>query len=288
MTACAKKTVKSGESELSVVTTVFPLYDFSLRLCGDKADVTMLLPTGADAHSYEPTVQDIIKINESDLFISIGGSSDVWAEATLKGSAESDINTLFVSEGLNLIKEDEHGHETETFDEHVWASPENAILIVSLICDELCRISPENEDYFRKNELELTKELNTLSKEYLKAVNNGRLKTVVFADRFPFRYLARDYSLEYYAAFPGCSSESEPSAVTVAKLIDKVKAEKIPVVFYTETSNQKMADAIAEETGAKKLLMHSCHSVTKKQLEENITYVKLMNENLAALKEALK
>lgn len=283
--ACSDTPKKTaGENKLTVVTTVFPLYDFARELCGEKGEAIMLLPAGAEAHSYEPTVQDIIKINESSIFINIGGSADPWASAIAGSNTKKDINTLSVSESLNLISE---GHESSTFDEHVWSSPKNALLIVSAICDELCRISPENEAYFRENEKKLTEKLNSLDASFSEAVASSKLKTIVFADRFPFRYLARDYSLDYFAAFPGCSSESEPSAQTVAKLIEKIKEDEIPAVFYTETSNQKMADTICEETKVKKLLMHSCHSVTKKQLAENITYEKLMLENLAALKEAL-
>ena len=287
--SCTVKPDESTGANLKIVTTVFPLYDFIAKLCGDKADVTMLLPVGAEAHSYEPTLKDVVKIKESDLFINIGGSADEWADDIIESTEGKELNVLSVSEHLELIQENhEHSHENSTFDEHVWTSPKNAIKIAEMIASELCRISPENEEYFKENEKKLLKELTILDDGFTKAIQNASRKTLIFADSFPFRYFTRDYSLDYLAAFPGCSAESEPSVLTVKNLVEKIKSEKIPVVFYTETSNQKMPDAICEETGAEKMLMHSCHTVTKEQLKNKVSYVDLMQDNLRALTEALK
>ena len=287
--SCTVKPDESTGANLKIVTTIFPIYDFSTRICGDKAEVVMLLPTGAEAHSYEPTLKDVLKIKESDLFINIGGSADEWAKDITESSDGKKLNILSVSKNLELIKEShEHSHEGATFDEHVWTSPKNAIKIAEMIASELCRISPENEEYFKENEKKLLKELTILDDGFTKAIQNASRKTLIFADSFPFRYFTRDYSLDYLAAFPGCSAESEPSVLTVKNLVEKIKSEKIPVVFYTETSNQKMPDAICEETGAEKMLMHSCHTVTKEQLKNKVSYVDLMQDNLRALTEALK
>lgn len=187
---------------------------------------------------------------------------------------------------------DEHEHETESehaheYDEHVWTSPRRAMQIVDAISNAVIELDPDNIDDYQMNTAIYLSLLSDLDQEYREAIESSKRDYIVFGDRFPFRYLADEYGLKYSAAFPGCSSESEPSAKTVAYLIDRVKEEAIPVVFYIEFSNQKIADAIVDETGAKKLLLHSCHNLTSEQMNNGVTYLDLMRDNLENLKEAL-
>ncbi len=285
MPGCAKNNQKTGNDKLKIVTTVFPLYDFAKQVAGDRADVVMLLPAGAEVHSYEPTMQDVIKIKECDLFINIGSSADPWSEDLYKDANKNSAQVLSAINVVDAIEDKQH--DVYSVDEHVWTSLENAEDIVDAISDKLSQIDPKNKDFYERNEEIYTEKLDNLDEKF-ENLTKGYNKKIVFADRFPFKYFAKDYDLDYIAAFPGCSSESEPSAHTVSQLIDTIKRENIKVVFYTETSNQKLADTICEETNATKLLLHSCHSVTDEELKKGITYLKLMENNYNALKEALK
>ena len=216
----------------------------------------------------------------------IGGSGNGGGEDTARERSEED--------GSNAAAEgsDEHEHETESehaheYDEHVWTSPRRAMQIVDAISNAVIELDSDNIDEYQMNTAIYLSLLSDLDQEYREAIESSKRDYIVFGDRFPFRYLADEYGLKYSAAFPGCSSESEPSAKTVAYLIDRVKEEAIPVVFYIEFSNQKIADAIVEETGAKKLLLHSCHNLTSEQMNNGVTYLDLMRDNLENLKEAL-
>lgn len=285
MASCTNRYVNRNNTanKISIVTTIFPLYDFARQIAGDRAEVTMLLPAGAQSHSYEPTAQDIIKIKESDLFINIGGSADPWTQAI------ADDNNIEMLSAMNVVDEIRaKGHNVSHFeyDEHVWTTPENAEEIVDAIVNKLERIDPKNSAYYERNEERYSDKLERLDEKFEALTRFARDK-IVFADQFPFKYFMEEYNLRYYSPYMGCSSESEPSAATVAELINIIKAENIKVVFYTETSNQRLADIVCEETGAKKMLLHSCHTVDKNQLDQGITYIDLMTENYNALKEAL-
>ncbi|MBQ1659669.1 MAG: zinc ABC transporter substrate-binding protein [Clostridia bacterium] len=285
---------KSGK--LSIVTTIFPPYDFARQVAGDKAELTMLLKPGTESHNYDPTPQDIIKIQNADMFIYVGGESDKWVEDMLASASKKPKKIIVMMDCVDKLEEEivegmqaeeeEHGDEVE-YDEHVWTSPKNAIKISKKICEELKVLDKDNEEFYEKNTNEYSKQLSSLSNDFDNITKNGKRNTMIFGDRFPFKYFADEYHLKYYAAFPGCSSETEPSAATVAFLIDKVKEEKIPVVFTIEFSSGKIADTICESTGAKKLMMHSCHNITQEQFESGITYIELMRNNETVLKEAL-
>lgn len=284
---------KLEDGKLSIVTTIFPPYDFAKVIGNDKVEVTMLLEPGVESHSYEPTPQDIIKINESDLFIYVGGESDAWVEG-ITDSLDKKVRTLTLMDCVETVEEEHvEGMETEEedgveYDEHVWTSPRNASLIVAKITDALCEIDGKNKDEYRNHHKEYQKELEALDHAYLEVVDHATRKEVIFGDRFPFRYFVDAYGLSYYAAFPGCSSETEPSAATIAFLTKKVKEDQIPVVLYLELSNHKIADAIAESTGAKTAMLHSCHNISKDEVKEGVTYVSLMKQNLEVLKGALQ
>lgn len=273
-----------NKGKLQIVTTIFPLYDFARQVAGDRADVTLLLPTGTEVHSYEPTPKDVIAIKECDLFIYLGDSAEPWTGAVINDADGSKINTLAAMDGLEILME-KHQSDVE-IDPHIWTSPENAEDIVESIARKLSSIDRENALYYESNAEKYENKLSALDEKFERLTDDRRVM-VVFADRFPFRYFADEYDIRYLAAFPGCSSESEPSAATVSEIIDTVKKEKIPVVFYTETSNGTLADTISAETGAKKELFHSCHTVTEEQLKDGITYIDLMEQNYEALKKAI-
>ncbi len=288
----------NNNGKLSVVATIFPPYDFSRQIAGDKIDLTMLLRPGMESHDYDPTPQDIIKIQNADLFIYVGGESDEWVEELL-GSADKkpkkaialidcvDAVEEETVEGMEQEKEEPEDSDEKEYDEHVWTSPVNAIEIVKSISESLQSLDKDNADTYKKNTADYCKRLSSLDAEFEDIVQNGKRNTIVFGDRFPFRYFTDRYGLEYSAAFPGCSSQTEPSAATVSYLIDKVNEEKIPVVFCIEFSGGKIADTICESTGAKKLEFHSCHNVTKQDFDNGVTYLQLMNNNKKVLREAL-
>lgn len=302
---------KPATKKISIVATNFPAYDFARAVAGDAADIKMLVKPGAETHTFEPTPQDIIDIKNSQLFIYTGGESDEWIDDILKDIDANQTKTLKmmdtveaveekVVEGMEVVHthedhshedesdEDHSGHDHETeYDEHVWTSPTNAIKIVEKIHEELAKISPENAERLKQNTEEYTKKLAKLDNEFLDIVNSSTQKTLIFGDRFPLRYFTDRYGLNYYAAFPGCSDQTEASSKTIAFLVDKVKTEKIPAIFKIEMSNGKIAEAISRETGVKVLEFNSAHNLSAEDFKNGITYIDLMERNLEPLREAL-
>lgn len=298
-TGCMMSYVKVEDSELKVVSTIFASYDFSKEIAGEYGEVTMLLKPGAEAHSYEPTPKDIVAIEECDVFIYVGGENDAWVDNILKSVDTSDMVIIkmldlvekYEEEHENCVEDDceEHGHEDHgEWDEHVWTSPKNAVIICEAITEAFCQINPVREKDYNDNLISYTEKLNALDEEFRSAVENGNRNTLIFGDRFPLRYFIEEYDLQYYAAFSGCSTDTEASPATIAFLIDKVKKENIPVVLKIELSSDNIARTIAEDTGAKVLTFNTCHNVTAKDFEAGATYVSLMEQNLEVLKEALK
>ena len=291
---CGRQTDTADDGRLQVVCTLFPYYDFVRQIGGDAVDAVLLVPAGRETHSFEPTPLDVITMSRADVFIWNGGESELWVEDVLDAAGEDIPYRLAMMDCVETVTEEEkegmyvRGEEDEEeLDEHVWTSPVNAAAIVSAICDELCKLSPDDATYFRANCDAYRARLAELDSEFRRTVANAKHNVLVFADRFPMRYFTLEYGLDYFAAFPGCSGETEPSAKTVAFLIDKVRDEKLPAVLYMEFSNQKMADVICEETGCKKLPFYSVHNVTAEQLEAGLGYLDLMEINLKSLKEAL-
>ena len=290
------------DTGISVVATVFAPYDFARELVGDNGTVSMLLPPGSEAHSYEPTPKDIIEIQNCDVFIYVGGVSDAWVEDVLESVGEG-VRAVTLMDCVELLEEEtvegmeseegghdhaghDHGNEAE-YDEHVWTSPRNAKLICEKIAAALCEADPDNAAEYQSNLSNYSAELDRLDAAFEQIVADGARDTLIFADRFPLLYFARAYGLEYYAAFPGCSEDAEPSAATVAFIIDKVREEEIPVVFHVELANEDMADIVCDETGAAKRQFNACHNVTRAQFNDGVTYLDLMWENTTVLKEAL-
>ena len=296
---CKGGCYESGGEGLDIVTTVFPAFDFAREIAGDKAGVCLLVPPGSESHSFEPTAQDILRILNCDLLICNGGESEIWLEDMLAGM-DGEIPRLVmldcvqalgeeVKAGMQVAGHDHEGHDHEEaeYDEHVWTSPRNAALICQALGETLCAIDPANSDYYAGRTESYCDKLLALDADFRALAERSGHPTMIFADRFPARYFVEEYGLDYYAAFPGCAEEAEPSARTVAFLIDKVRQENTPAVFYIEFSNQKMADVICEDTGCQKLLFHCCHNVTWQQLDEGISYLGLMEQNLNTLREAL-
>ena len=286
---CAAKPEKPhDETKLQIVCTSFPAYDFAREIAGDRAELTLLIKPGSEVHSYEPTPKDMIRIQESDLFICNGGESEQWAETLITPK----LNTIYMMDCVDTVEESADGiYNAEDgepeLDEHVWTSPLNAIKISEEICNALCKLDTDNAEAYKTNFTAYKAQLMALDREFRQVIKNSGKHTLVFADRFPMRYFALEYGLDCYAAFPGCSSETEPSAKTVAYLIDRVREDKIPAVLYMEFSNQKMADVICEDTGCRKLPFYSAHSVSAEQFEQGVSYLDLMRINLNSLKEAL-
>jgi len=276
------------ETKLQIVCTSFPAYDFAREIADDRAELTLLIKPGSEVHSYEPTPKDMIRIQESDLFICNGGESEQWAKTLIT----PELNTIYMMDCVDTVEESADGiYNAEDgepeLDEHVWTSPLNAIKISKEICNALCKLDADNAEAYKTNFTAYKAQLMALDREFRQVIKNSGKHTLVFADRFPMRYFALEYGLDCYAAFPGCSSETEPSAKTVAYLIDRVREDKIPAVLYMEFSNQKMADVICEDTGCKKLPFYSAHSVSAEQFEQGVSYLDLMRINLNSLKEAL-
>lgn len=301
---------KKNDGKISVVTTCFPPYDFARAVAGDTADITMLLSTGAEAHSYEPTPRDIAEIQNCDVFICIGGEDEVWVDSILKAVDNDSMTVIRLFDYAELLEEEavagaspdghdhhhhhdknDHEHDGEVnennADGHIWTSPENAVKCVQAIEDAFCEKYIENSEFYRSNAEEYIKRLEQLDSDFRKITENTGEKVIIVGDRFPFRYLAHEYDLEYFAAFSGCSSESEPSVYTMAFLIDEILEHNADTVFYLEFSTRRLAEKLCDATGAKMLPLNSCHNVSKEDFSSGVTYIDLMYENLKNLKEAL-
>jgi len=294
---------------LTIISTIYPQYDFVKEIVGNKATSKMLITPGAESHTYEPTPQDIIAINKADVFIYVGGDSDAWVSDILKSIDNKNLKIITLMDCVDLVPENEDvagtnesesesGEEEETeYDEHVWTSPKNAIKIVNKITEALKKLDTSNAETFQANADAYTAKLNKLDTDIRKVISDANgtadLKvetsknTIVVADRFPLRYFVDSFNLNYCAAFPGCSTETEVSAKVLAALIDKVKQLKIKYVLYIEFSNENIADTVCESTGAKKKLFYSCHNVTKTDYEKGVSYLEFQERNLETLKEIL-
>lgn len=290
ITGCGSGTY-DADGRLDIVCSSFPSYDFARNVAGEKARVTLLLPPGTDSHSYDPKPSDIIAVQNADLFICGGGESDEWVKRILDSVDFPEEKILEMTACVDVVEEEhdhEHTHEHEhEIDEHVWTSPANAAKICAEIRDILCTADSGNAEYYAENYSAYEKELCELDSDLRNISENAVRRTLVFGDRFPFRYLTEAYGLAWEAAFPGCAEMTEPSAKTVCRLIDFVREEDIPVVFYVEFSNHKICDTIAAETGARPMLLHSAHNLTAQEFKNGVGYIDIMKENIKAIREAL-
>ena len=301
LSACTVADYNTDADRLKVVAVNFAQYDFARAVCGDSADVQMIMRPGAEVHGYEPSLSDIIAIENADVFVYGGGANDVWVDKILSSVNTDGITLvpLMEDEGISLYSEevhtsshthsehDHHHHEgAEAYDEHIWTSPKNAIRIVEIIEETVSAIDPANKEVYKKNAEEYANRLAGIDVELTDAISGAESKFIAVADRFPFLYLAKDYGLEYIAAFSGCSPESDAGPSVLADIIEEINHHGTKAVFYIELSNHKMADAICEHTGAKKLLLHSCQSISREDFENGVSYADLMEQNVTNLKEA--
>lgn len=297
----AEKKVENGK--LNVVTTLFPYYDFLRQVAGDNINLTMVVPAGMDSHSFEPTPADVITIQNADLVICNGGEMEQWFTKVLdslkdSGGSPKRVVTMMdyvdtveaeIVEGMEIDEHDsDDGHEVHIeYDEHIWTSPVNAIKLVGILTDVLVEEDPDNGDFYRNGREQYVGELTELEREFREIVGAGKRNILIFGDKFPLRYFFDEYGLKYRAAFSGCSTDTEPSAATIAYLIDKVREEQIPVIYYLELSSHRVAEIIGEETKAEPLLFHSCHNVTRKDFDSGVTYLDLMKQNAENLRKGL-
>lgn len=313
LSSCGVKNGSDKNKKINIVVTTFPQYDWVKNIMGEQiknAELTMLIDNGIDLHSFQPSASDIIKISECDMFIYVGGVSDAWVDDALKTAKNKNmvaINLIDVLgedakeeeivEGMEPEEEeheheDKHEHEEEgiEYDEHVWLSLDNAEEFCEEIAEGLSKIDPENEKVYEKNLEAYLEKLDNLDNEYEAVCENASIKTLLFADRFPFRYLVDDYGLKYYAAFVGCSAETEASFKTVSFLSEKVDELNLKAVLTIEGTNHKIAETViknAKANDVKILSVDSLQSVTKDDIEKGVSYLNVMEKNLEVLKEAL-
>lgn len=304
LSGCAPQDDSAASNKLNIVTTIFPAYDWVREILGaetDRAEITMLLDSGVDLHSYQPTVDDIVKISDCGLFLYVGGESDGWVDDALKNAPNKErkvIRLLDVlgdsakaEETVEGMQEEEHDHEEEAeYDEHIWLSLKNAQVLVAAISEALQETDPARKDTYAANAAAYVEKLSALDGEYRAAVDSGKYKTLLFGDRFPFRYLADDYGLDYYAAFPGCSAETEASFETVSFLAGKMDALGLPCVLTIESTQHKIAETIVQNTAQKNqqiLTMDSMQAVTANDAASGVSYLSIMEKNLSVLKKAL-
>ena len=304
LSACGNN---NKDDKISVVCTIFPEYDWAKEVVGENSNVelTLLLDNGVDLHSYQPSVADIAKILTCDLCIYVGGESDTWVADALKNATNKNMQVINLfdvlgdnkkeeeqKEGMQGEEEHEPGHEHEEeeveYDEHVWLSLKNAQIFVTEIANKLSIIDSANKDDYLANATAYNTELNTLDTEYQTAVDAGTTKTLLFGDRFPFRYLVDDYKLDYFAAFVGCSAETEASAQTITFLASKVDELKLKVILQIETSDGTIANTIKESTNSKDQKILTLDSIQNTTTKSGKTYLSIMKSNLGVLREAVE
>lgn len=324
ITGCTAKTEKKDKGDntkgkLKVVTTIFPEYDITRAIAKDKVDLELMIKPGVDVHSFTPTPQDIKTVQNSNIFVYGGTEHDKWVENLTKSIDMKNKKVVKLVDGIQQLeeesvdgmkhehhhddkkedehnhdhkheKEDEHDHKDESekeLDPHYWTSPKNAIQMVKTITNALVEKDSDNAEFYKENAKNYIKQLEDVDKELHDVVDKAKIKKVVIADRFPFRYLFKDLGLEYRALFSGCSVESTASAGQIKKMVDYVKENKIPVVYHIEMGKGELAETVAKNSGAKVKLLHSIHTVTKEDFDKGTTYIDLMKQNVEALKEGL-
>ena len=301
-----------GEEKLRVVTTIFPEYDWVVNILGERAadtELTLLLNNGVDLHSYQPSAGDIVRLSECDLFVYVGGESDEWVNDALREATNENMVVLNLMDVLgDAVKEEEvkegmedeeHEHDEEEhdrekeveYDEHIWLSLKNAAVLVGAICDALVSLDAENADVYSANASAYIEKIDALDARYRAAAEAASSKTLLFGDRFPFRYLTDDYGLDYYAAFVGCSAESEASFETIAFLADKLDELQLSAVLTLEGSEGKLAETIVAASALKSariLSVDSMQSTTAEDIRLGATYLSIMEKNLDVFSDALR
>ncbi|MBR4073755.1 MAG: zinc ABC transporter substrate-binding protein [Clostridia bacterium] len=298
---------ENNNAKFKIVTTSFSAYDWTSNILGEKADnysLELLSNNGVDMHSYQPTTDDIIKISECDILVYVGGESDSWVKKVLKTATNKNmqiINMLEtvgdaalkeeVVEGMTDDEHEGHNHENEQekADEHIWLSLRNAITVCEKIANAVSKVDSLNTDYYNENTENYKNKLKTLDSKYSEILKD-KSKALIFADRFPFRYLTEDYGLKYYACFPGCSAETDASFDSVIFLSDKIDELNIGSVFVIEGSDKKIAQTVINNTKNKNqrvLSLDSMQAVTMESIEKGLSYISVMEKNLNNIKISL-
>lgn len=282
----------SADKKITVIATLFPQYDFARQIAGTRAEITMLLHPGVESHSYEPTPADIVKINRADLFLYTGDHMEHWAGRIIKGFAgEKKPLVVDVSKGVALSREGHSGaHEghAHVYDPHIWTDPNNAVTMAGNILAGLIAVDPGHAEEYRANAKKYFKELKALDRDFKNAVASGKRREIVLGGRNALHYFMERYGIKAVSAYDSCAADAEPSVRTVALLTDEMKNKGIPVVYYEELQVPRIARTLSGETGAKMLLFHSCHNVSKAEFDAGVTYLSLMRQNLKNLEAGLR
>lgn len=291
---CTSPEKSEISGKLKVIATIFPAYDFARQVFGDTADVKMLLKPGQESHSYDPSAKDIVEISGCDFFVYNGGESDQWVESVLKSAPE--VETFRMTDAVSLLDEEvtegmqnagEHDHDEDEYDEHVWTSPDNGSAIVKALGKRAAELFPENADSVTANADSYAGKIDELDAKFAELLS-GEERYFIFGDRFPLLYFFRHYGLNYYAAFPGCGSETEPSAQTMTFLLDKLRQpDSVPAVFCIELSSRRLGEVLAEDSGLPVVEFHTCHNISADDLASGETYVSLMERNYEVLSDIL-
>lgn len=295
--------ISSGKTDdtgkLKVIATIFPQYDFVREIAKDKADVSLLLPPGVEPHSYEPSPRDIANIQRSNAFIYTGEHMEPWAHKVIEGIKDKKIVVIDASKGIELLDEEERHQEDEAGNEedhrnhnggkdpHIWLDPVYAQKMVDNLVEGLVKTDPENKDFYTENGESYKNKLRELDRKFSEAFKKTRYKKIMYGGHFAFGYLAKRYGLEYISPYSGFSPDAEPTPQRVAELIKNMKESGIKIIYYEELIDPKVAKVISDQAGAKMLLLHGAHNVTKEELNSGITYIKIMEENLEKLKQGL-
>lgn len=276
---CGCSAPQQDNGKLTIVTTNFVCYDFARAVVADTANLSILVPVGSDIHSFEPSARDIANINDCDLFVYIGGESDTWVDRTLSNLNSN--NQLKLIDGISLIK------NGETYDEHIWTSPENAKKMINAILKKICEIDSQNNEIYRKNAEDYIKKISEAEQETKNVISTAKVKKIVVADRFPLIYFTEYFGIEYVAAFNGCEHDTDADLHTVARLIDAVNKDGLKTVYCIGGSGLSVADAVVNATGATKAELHSFGNITPVEFQNGTTYIDIMKRNTEALRKGL-
>lgn len=297
------ESIIKNDEKIQIVATLFPQYDFASKIVGDKADVKLLLDSGIEAHNYEPTAKDMITIlNNSDIFLFNGIELEPWTENIVENLKNTNCDIVNVSENIELIKiedfekrhinseilneehEEEHNGHEEIYDEHIWMNPENAIIMIDNILEELCKLDSENSEYYKNNAEKYKAQILQLDEELKNVVDNAQRKEIAVGGEFAYAYLIDAYNINFVSVYNNCGEGEDPSIAKVKSVIDYINKYNIPVVYYEELTEGTVAKMIAEETKAKPMVLYSIHNGNP----EDDSYISLMEKNIEALKEGLK
>ncbi len=286
--ACRQSPSSTSDNRVKIVTTLFIHYDTARAVAGDYADITLLLPPGTESHDFDPTPGNVVDICNANLFL-YSGSFETFSARVLDQIDPDRTLAVDMSKGISLISPDDseadHDHDAHEVDQHYWTNPLNVIIMTNTVCDALIQADPEHEEDYRANAALHIAELQTLDHDFRSLLSNSSSKKLIVASQFPFLYFCREYGLSYLAAYDTCAEHSEPSVKRVTQMIDTIREEKIPAVYYKEFANTSLANTIAEGSGAKIYLLHSAHNVSAEDFKNGVTYIQLMQQNLKNLAE---